>query len=88
MSLTSTEFLTIVDATQPNSVNIWYNDTDPLYVYGLTIPAVDNNGNDDQLIKDVEKEIRRKLNSPVKNPKGKRWLKTPTDPSDPCGFIM
>ena len=46
MSLTSTEFLTIVDATQPNSVNIWQNDTDPLYVFGLTIPAVDNNGND------------------------------------------
>ena len=46
MSLTSTEFLTIVDATQPASVNIWYSDTDPLYVFGLTIPAVDNNGND------------------------------------------
>ena len=46
MSLTSTEFLTIVDATQPNSVNIWYSDTDPLIVYGFTIPAVDQNGND------------------------------------------
>jgi hypothetical protein len=46
MSLTSTEFLTIVDATQPDSVNIWYSDTDPLYVFGLTIPAVDNNDHD------------------------------------------
>jgi len=46
MSLTSTEFLTIVDATQPDSVNIWYSDTDPLYVFGLTIPAIDQNGND------------------------------------------
>ena len=46
MSLTSTEFLTIVDATQPNSVNIWYNDVVPLEVYGLTVPVFDQNGND------------------------------------------
>jgi len=46
MSITSTEFLTIVDATQPDSVNIWYSDTTPLTVFGLTIPAIDNNGND------------------------------------------
>ena len=45
MSLTSTEFLTIVDATQPNSVNIWYNDAVPLIVYGLTVPVLDQNGN-------------------------------------------
>jgi len=58
-------------------------------LFGIdSIIIVDNNGNDDQLIKDVEKEIRKKLNSPVKNPKGKRWLKTPTNPSDPCGFNM
>jgi len=46
MSLTSTEFLTIVDQTQPDSVNIWYSDTDPLTVFGFTIPVVDQNGND------------------------------------------
>jgi len=46
MSLTSIEFLTIVDQTQPDSVNIWYSDTDPLTVFGFTIPVVDQNGND------------------------------------------
>lgn len=46
MSLTSTQFLTIVDATNPNSVNIWYSEDIPLTIYGLTIPVVDNNGND------------------------------------------
>ena len=46
MPLTSTQFLQIVDSTQPNSVNIWYNDEEPLTVYGLTIPVIDQNGND------------------------------------------
>ena len=46
MNLTSAQFLQIVDATQPNSVNIWYSEDIPLTVYGLTIPAVDQNGND------------------------------------------
>jgi hypothetical protein len=46
MPITSAEFLTIVDQTQPDKVNIWYNDTAPLTVYGFTIPTVDNNDND------------------------------------------
>ena len=46
MPITSTQFLTIVDSTEPNSVNIWYNDVEPLEVYGLTIPVFDQNGND------------------------------------------
>lgn len=46
MSLTSTQFLAIVDATQPNSVNIWYSDVVPLTIYGLTVPVFDQNGND------------------------------------------
>jgi hypothetical protein len=46
MPITSAQFLQIVDTTQPNSVNIWYSEEVPLTVYGLTIPAIDNNGND------------------------------------------
>ena len=46
MPITSAQFLQIVDTTQPNSVNIWYSEELPLTIYGLTIPAIDNNGND------------------------------------------
>lgn len=44
MALTQAEFLTVVDATAPDSVNIWYSDTTPLTVFGLTVPVVDNTG--------------------------------------------
>jgi hypothetical protein len=46
MPITSAQFLQIVDTTQPNSVNIWYSEEEPLTIYGLTIPVIDNNGND------------------------------------------
>jgi predicted kinase len=41
------------------------------------IIIVDNNGDDTQLIADVEKVVRRKLNEPIKNQIGKQWLKNP-----------
>ena len=62
MSLTSTEFLAIVDATQPNSVNIWYNDVVPLTVYGLTVPVFDQNGNDSTQLLLTTQQINVTLN--------------------------
>lgn len=44
MSLTQAQFLTVVDATAPDMVNIWYNDVEPLTVFGVTVPVVDNTG--------------------------------------------
>jgi len=69
MSLTSTQFLTIVDATQPNSVNIWYSEAPPgtpqsfpLTVFGFTIPIIDNNGtNSTQLLLSAQ-QINMTLN--------------------------
>lgn len=39
------------------------------------IIIVDNNGSDQQLLSDVEKAVNKKINAPVKNPLGKRWMK-------------
>jgi hypothetical protein len=62
MPITSTQFLTIVDATQPNSVNIWYSDVEPLTVYGLTIPVFDNNGNDSTQLLSTTQQINITIN--------------------------
>jgi len=42
MSLTQAEFLTVVDNTFPDVVNVWYSSTEPLTIFGLTIPVIDN----------------------------------------------
>lgn len=55
MSLTQAEFLQVVDGTSPNQVNIWYSDVEPLTVFGLTVPIVDNTGlNTIQLLQSVQ----------------------------------
>lgn len=43
MSLTQEQFLIVAD-TNPNSINIWYSDSVPLTIFGLTVPILDNTG--------------------------------------------
>ncbi len=55
MSLTQSEFLTIVDQTSPDTINIWYSDTEPLTVFGLTIPVLDlTNTNVTELLQAIQ----------------------------------
>jgi hypothetical protein len=62
MSLTQEEFLTVVDLSSPDVVNVWYSNVEPLTVFGLTIPVVDNNGNNNiQLLQTVQ-QINLTLN--------------------------
>jgi hypothetical protein len=62
MSLTQQEFLTVVDQTSPDVINIWYSNTEPLTVFGFTIPVIDNqNTNAIQLLQAVQ-QINMTLN--------------------------
>jgi hypothetical protein len=63
MALTQAQFLQVVDATYPNSVNIWYNDEEPLTVYGLTIPVLDNTGTNTIQLLQTAQQLNISLNS-------------------------
>lgn len=43
MTLTQEQFLAVAD-TQASSLNIWYTDSVPLTILGLTVPVLDNTG--------------------------------------------
>ena len=55
MALTQEEFLTVVDASSAGMVSIWYNNSVPLTVFGLTVPVLDNTGvNTTQLLQTAQ----------------------------------
>ena len=55
MALTQEEFLTVVDASSAGMVSIWYSDSVPLTVFGLTVPVIDNTGlNTTQLLQTTQ----------------------------------
>jgi len=62
MPLTQSEFLTVVDQLFPDIINIWYNDTDPLIVYGITIPVLDNTDTDVTQLLQAIQEINITIN--------------------------
>lgn len=63
MALTQAQFLQVVDLTTPNAVNIWYNDVEPLIVYGLTIPVLDNTGTNTIQLLQTAQQLNITLNS-------------------------
>ena len=55
MALTQEEFLTVVDASSAGMVSIWYSNSVPLTVFGLTVPVLDNTGlNTTQLLQTAQ----------------------------------
>lgn len=62
MPLTQLEFLTVVDQLFPDIINIWYSDTDPLTVYGITIPVLDNTDTDVTQLLQAIQEINITIN--------------------------
>lgn len=49
-TLTQDQFIQVVSQTTPNTLNIWYTYDIPLEILGLTIPVVDNGGNNQETL--------------------------------------